>query len=323
MKIYLKKTTKQSFEELSQERREEIILIKDNITLTYNDIFLYGKDISKNMQDFSTKLLNVLYRKSALNVNKTIDEVSSKISNIDTKKILKKKSSIKELTKFTKDYNDISLELIRIKSDLKSLIIELQKDIEICNKYEIQNNKYIDTLEKYIIAGQLKLEEIANLNKEDLIRNKSNIEFLGRKINDLKTVKIVAMQNIPMINLIRQTDYTLIERLNETINLTLPLWETQTVVAIAIAHQKSEASNYQTIEEAINKTLKINSVGIRNSAISLAKDIDSKKIKENKLLSSTKDTLKEINLVNTTFNTKDKKKLDLQIKENENLSKGY
>ena len=323
MKIYLKKTTKQSFEELSQERREEIILIKDNITLTYNDIFLYGKDISKNMQDFSTKLLNVLYRKSALNVNKTIDEVSSKISNIDTKKILKKKSTIKELTKFTKDYNDISLELIRIKSDLKSLVIELQKDIEICNKYEIQNNKYIDTLENYIIAGQLKLEEIANLNKEDLIRNKSNIEFLGRKINDLKTVKIVAMQNIPMINLIRQTDYTLIERLNETINLTLPLWETQTVVAIAIAHQKSEASNYQTIEEAINKTLKINSVGIRNSAISLAKDIDSKKIKENKLLSSTKDTLKEINLVNTTFNTKDKKKLDLQIKENENLSKGY
>ena len=323
MKIYLKKTTKQSFEELSQERREEIILVKDNITLAYNDIFLYGKDISKNMQDFSTKLLNVLYRKSALNVNKTIDEVSSKISNIDTKKILKKKSTIKELTKFTKDYNDISLELIRIKSDLKSLIIELQKDIEICNKYEIQNNKYIDTLEKYIIAGQLKLEEIANLNKEDLIRNKSNIEFLGRKINDLKTVKIVAMQNIPMINLIRQTDYTLIERLNETINLTLPLWETQTVVAIAIAHQKSEASNYQTIEEAINKTLKINSVGIRNSAISLAKDIDSKKIKENKLLSSTKDTLKEINLVNTTFNTKDKKKLDLQIKENENLSKGY
>lgn len=323
MKIYLKKTTKQSFEELSQERREEIILVKDNITLAYNDIFLYGKDISKNMQDFSTKLLNVLYRKSALNVNKTIDEVSSKISNIDTKKILKKKSTIKELTKFTKDYNDISLELIRIKSDLKSLVIELQKDIEICNKYEIQNNKYIDTLENYIIAGQLKLEEIANLNKEDLIRNKSNIEFLGRKINDLKTVKIVAMQNIPMINLIRQTDYTLIERLNETINLTLPLWETQTVVAIAIAHQKSEASNYQTIEEAINKTLKINSVGIRNSAISLAKDIDSKKIKENKLLSSTKDTLKEINLVNTTFNTKDKKKLDLQIKENENLSKGY
>lgn len=323
MKIYLKKTTKQSFEELSQERREEIILVKDNITLAYNDIFLYGKDISKNMQDFSTKLLNVLYRKSALNVNKTIDEVSSKISNIDTKKILKKKSSIKELTKFTKDYNDISLELIRIKSDLKSLIIELQKDIEICNKYEIQNNKYIYTLENYIIAGQLKLEEIANLNKEDLIRNKSNIEFLGRKINDLKTVKIVAMQNIPMINLIRQTDYTLIERLNETINLTLPLWETQTVVAIAIAHQKSEASNYKTIEEAINKTLKINSVGIRNSAISLAKDIDSKKIKENKLLSSTKDTLKEINLVNTTFNTKDKKKLDLQIKENENLSKGY
>ena len=323
MKIYLKKTAKQSFEELSQERREEIILVKDNITLAYNDIFLYGKDISRNMQDFSTKLLNVLYRKSALNVNKTIDEVSSKISNIDTKKILKKKSSIKELTKFTKDYNDISLELIRIKSDLKSLIIELQKDIEICNKYEIQNNKYIDTLENYIIAGQLKLEEIANLNNEDLIKNKSNIEFLGRKINDLKTVKIVAMQNIPMINLIRQTDYTLIERLNETINLTLPLWETQTVVAIAIAHQKSAASNYKTIEEAINKTLKINSVGIRNSAISLAKDIDSKKIKENKLLSSTKDTLKEINLVNTTFNTKYKKKLDLQIKENENLSKGY
>ena len=280
---------------LSKSEQKEILAIKNDMDLSYQNTLNFASEASANLRDFSTSILQSIKVKDLPEVDSLLGELMSSIDEIDPNTLLVQKPSLfqklfktNDIKKFLVKYDDISAAMVDVKGKLHSAKIKLEKDVAMCDNYLEQNKQYINDLDKFILAGTIKLQEVAaelkerdaNLDPSDTLevqeinRLQGGYERLDRKIYNLKLLREIAIQNIPQINLIQQGDCVLIEKIQSSIDSAIPLWESQIVISIALAKQKNGLEIEQAITTAINNMIKNNSELIKSSSIEIAKQLE-------------------------------------------------
>lgn len=282
---------------LSEERKRNVLSLKDSIDLESESILDFGTNASKNLTEFSSDLLNKMKVKDNPEVENLLGELMSNLGQIDPNTLLEKKPTFLQrifgtnngdLKKFITRYENISSVIDDIKTKLGVSTFQLKKDMEVCSRYLEQNVNYINALDDYIMAGHIKISEEqrsldearASVDRDDMLAvnqlnaRQSNLDRLERKVHDLNLMRAIAIQNIPQIMLIRDGDGVLVEKIQSSINSAIPLWESQMVIAIQLMRQKGALAIQKSVTDTTNNLIARNSELLESGSIEIAKELE-------------------------------------------------
>ena len=126
------------------------------------------------------------------------------------------------------------------------------KDSAVLEKMYAQNLSYYKELTMYILAGKQKLQEVREGRLKDLEAKAaasglpedaqeakdldSKCNRFEKKLHDLELTRTISLQTAPQIRLVQNNDTLMVEKIQTTIVNTIPLWKSQMVLALGIAH---------------------------------------------------------------------------------------
>ncbi|ADL52796.1 toxic anion resistance protein [Clostridium cellulovorans] len=279
---------------LSEEEKRMVDEFVKKIDVTNsNSILQYGVGAQKKIADFSESALDNVKTKDLGEIGDMLTNVVGELKTFEAveekkgflglfKKPAEKFSQMK--TKYDKVENNIN----RICTTLENHQIQLLKDIAMLDKmYEI-NKVYFKELSMYILAGKKKLQK---LEKEELPllvekATKSGLpedaqatnDFVSlcnrfeKKIHDLELTRMISLQMAPQIRLIQNNDTLMSEKIQSTIVNTIPLWKSQIVLALGVAHSSKAAKVQSEVTNMTNELLRKNAETLKISTIETAKE---------------------------------------------------
>lgn len=298
--------------------QNEIMNIKNNILLNHEDIFAYSQEITNKLSEMSTRILDSIKENTIPDTESMFLELMNQLNQIDTmdskknlfRKLFKKTNIDTLLTR----YESVSLVVSEVKNKLIQTEYQLKKDIKISEKFLENNFDYIQELDKYIAAGIIKINEEENaiackkleIDNEDLLAvqelsmRESNLNTFKRKIHNLKLQRAISIQNISQLMLLKDGNTVLIEKIEDSINSVIPLWQSQIVISIQTMRQDNGAKLQQSVSNATNTLLRQNAKALKESTVAVATelekdivDIDTLKYSNEQLI-STISNIKEI-----------------------------
>lgn len=284
-----------SLERVDENRKKEIMNIKNSITLSYEDTLNYANSASQNLTSFSTELLQTMKVKDTPEVGETITTLLTGLEKVDATTLLEYKPSFfkrlfktDEIKQFIAQYDDVASVIEAVKEKLEIANHQLKKDIAQCDDYLDENLRYINELDNYIMAGRIKVEEEkrildrerADVDQSDMLdvhnfnTHQKEVDRLDRKLYDLMLMREIAIENIPQIQLIKDGDAVLIEKIHTSINTAIPLWERQMFIAIQVLRQKGALAIQKSVTDTTNALIAKNGELLKNSSLEVAKELE-------------------------------------------------
>ncbi|KZL91975.1 toxic anion resistance protein [Clostridium magnum] len=258
-----------------------------------NSILQYGVGAQKKIADFSESALNNVKTKELGEIGEMLSGVVVELKNFDAPEEKKGflglfKKTTQKIDHMRAKYDKVEGNINRICSTLEKHQIQLLKDIAMLDKmYEI-NKVYFKELCMYILAGKKKL---AKLEKEELPilveRAKASglpedaqatNDFMAlcnrfeKKIHDLELTRMISLQMAPQIRLVQNNDSLMAEKIQSTIVNTIPLWKSQIVLALGVAHSSNAAKVQSEVTNMTNELLRKNAETLKMSTIETAKE---------------------------------------------------
>ena len=284
-------------------------------------VLQYGAASQKKLSDFSDTALSKVKTKDMGETGQLITDLIGELQGFDAAEESKgffgffkrQQANIANLkTKYEKA--DVNVE--RIKAKLEDHQVTLMKDITMLDKMYQLNLVYFKELTMYILAGRKKLESVrANELKaaqekarrsqlpEDAQAARDLADMCDRfekKLYDLELTRNISIQMGPQIRLIQSNDTMMAEKIQTTIINTIPLWKSQMVLALGMAHSQQAMQAERAVTDATNELLRKNAATLKQGTIDIAKEsergiVDLETLKQtNKELISTLDELNKI-----------------------------
>lgn len=303
---------------LTQEQTTKLMEIKDNLELTNSGIYDFGTEISENLGNFSTELLNKVKLKDNPEIENLLESLMEEIGSIDTEKLSVKKQGFlakifhtNDVEKFIRKHDTVVAAVDSTKKKLEQCQYQLRKDIETAAMYYEENAKNIEDLDYHILAGRLKLQEERqkyeemerNTDKDDMlaIQELANyqgyIDLLDKKVYNLELLRNLAIQNIPKLKILADGDNATIDKISTSITMTIPVWESQMLLAILISRAATATKLDKAVTDMTNRLIEENSSYLKMTATEIATQIERGVIDINSLKKSSNDiidTCKEI-----------------------------
>ena len=255
-----------------------------------NQILQYGAGTQKKMADFSDTALENVKMQDLGEIGELITNVVSELKGFDAQEesgffgFFRKQSSKIENMKNKYDKAEVSIE--KIADSLQQHQVRLLKDSAMLDKMYEQNLNYYKELSMYILAGKKKLEETRN-GKLAEMKNKAALSGLPedaqaardldekcnrfeKKLHDLDLTRTIAMQTAPQIRLIQNNDTVMVEKIQTTLVNTIPLWKSQMVLSLGIAHSAEAAKAQRQVSDITNELLKKNAEMLHMATVETA-----------------------------------------------------
>ncbi len=281
---------------LTEEERQMVNSFAAQIDLTNtNQILQYGAGTQKKMADFSEAALENVKTQDLGEVGDLITGVVSELKNFDAEDeekglfgFLKKQSN--KISNMKLKYSKAEANVDKIVDALKGHQMRLMKDSAILDKMYAQNLTYFKELSMYILAGKKKLAQTREGQLKELL-DKANRTGLpedaqaardldtmcGRfekKIHDLELTRMISIQTAPQIRLVQNNDTQMVEKIQTTIVNTIPLWKSQMVLALGIAHSSQAARAQREVTDMTNELLRKNAQTLQMATIETAKEAE-------------------------------------------------
>ncbi|WP_411683145.1 toxic anion resistance protein [Clostridium thailandense] len=279
---------------LTEEEKKMVDEFVDKIDITNtNSILQYGVGAQKKIADFSETALNNVKTKDLGEVGDMLSNVVIELKNFDAAEEKKgflgffKKTSQKIDHMRTK-YDKVEGNINKICTTLEKHQIQLLKDIAMLDKmYEI-NKVYFKELSMYILAGKKKLSKLEKEELPILVDRartsglpedaQATNDFVAlcnrfeKKIHDLELTRMISLQMAPQIRLVQNNDSLMSEKIQSTIVNTIPLWKSQIVLALGVAHSSNAAKVQSEVTNMTNELLRKNAETLKMSTIEVAKE---------------------------------------------------
>ena len=140
----------------------------------------------------------------------------------------------------------------------------------------------------YIIAGKKKLQkerattlvELENKAKQSGLAEDAQAandfaqlcDNFEKKLHDLELTRMVSVQMSPQIRLVQNNDKLMTEKIQSTLVNTIPLWKSQMVLALGLAHSEQAVKAQREVSEMTNELLRKNAEKLKMSTIETAKE---------------------------------------------------
>ena len=279
---------------LSEEERKIVDDFARQIDIRNSAAILqYGAGTQKKMADFSEDALEKVRTKDLGEVGDLLENVVTELKNFDAEEERKGimgffKKGANKLEAMKNKYSKAEANVNKIVETLEKHQIQLMKDAAIMDKMYALNLNYFKELSMYILAGKKKLEEIRSTELPQLMAKaqasglpedaqaandlESKCDRFEKKLHDLELTRTISMQTAPQIRMIQNNDTTMIEKIQTTIVNTIPLWKSQMVLALGIAHSTEAAQAQRQVTDFTNELLKKNAETLHLASVETAKE---------------------------------------------------
>lgn len=257
-----------------------------------NQILQYGAGTQKKMADFSDTALENVKTQDLGEIGELISNVVGELKDFDVQEegkffgFFRKQTS--KIENLKNKYDKAQANVEKITDSLQQHQVRLMKDSAMLDKMYEQNLNYFKELTMYILAGKKKLEE-TRTGKLAEMKNKAALSGLPedaqaardldekcsrfeKKLHDLELTRTIAMQTAPQIRLIQNNDTVMVEKIQTTIVNTIPLWKSQMVLALGIAHSAEAVQAQRQVTDITNELLRKNAETLHMATVETAKE---------------------------------------------------
>ncbi len=259
-------------------------------------ILQYGAGAQKKIADFSETALNSVKTKDLGEVGEMLTGVVTQLKDFQPNQEEEKERGIFGfLKKKTKDMDSLKTKYASAETNINKICKvldenqrQLLKDVSMLDKMYELNKTYFKELSMYIAAGKQKLEETRSTELPALMQQatKSNLpedaqavndlndmcSRFEKKLHDLELTRMISIQMAPQIRLIQNNDILMSEKIQSTIVNTIPLWKSQMILALGVAHQEKAVKAQREVTNMTNELLRRNAETLKMSTIETAKE---------------------------------------------------
>ena len=259
-----------------------------------NLVFAYGASAQQNIAQFSDSALKNVQTKDLDEVGDMITGLVKQLKGFSTDeeegnrftKWFRKQKD--QLTEMKARYTDAETNVNKICEGLERHQIQMLKDIAMLDKLYEQNLHYFKELSMYIAAGKKRLEEFrandlaqavakaeASKLPEDAQAAKDLADKADRfekKIYDLELTRNISIQMAPQIRLVQSSNQMMAEKIQTSLVNTIPLWKSQMVLALGVAHTQSAMEAQRAVSDLTNQLLTKNAQKLKMATVESAKE---------------------------------------------------
>ena len=280
---------------LTEAEQKMVDDFSEKIDLNDSGIVLqYGSAAQKKIADFSDNALEGVRTKDLGEVGNMITDLVAELKGFNIEPEEKKgffsifKKAGSGIAKLKTKYDKAEVNVDRITGVLEDHQNQLLTDIVMLDKMYENNLSYFKELTMYILAGKKKLEQerattlieleekakTSGLAEDAQAANDfANLcDRFEKKLHDLEMTRTISIQMAPQIRLIQNGDTLMAEKIQSTINNTIPLWKNQMVLALGLAHSKAAVEAQREVSDLTNELLKKNAEALKTGAVAIAEE---------------------------------------------------
>ncbi len=262
-----------------------------------NLVFAYGASAQQNIAQFSDSALKNVQTKDLDEVGDMIASLVLQLKNFSTddeegKNVFTRwfRKQRDQLAEMKARYSDAEVNVNKIVEGLEQHQIQMLKDIAMLDKLYEQNLHYFKELSMYIAAGKLRLEEF---RANELAEARAKAEASGlpedaqaakdlsdkadrfeKKIYDLELTRNISIQMAPQIRLVQSSNQMMAEKIQTSLVNTIPLWKSQMVLALGVAHTQAAMEAQRAVSDLTNQLLLKNAEKLNMATVETAKEAE-------------------------------------------------
>lgn len=254
----------------------------------------FGKEPANEISTFAGRILNTVKSNSMEESSVLLKYLGKIMDKFDSKDFVEEKGLFskifkrgqKLMDKIFEKYQTMGTEIDKVYAEIMKYENEMRKSTSTLEQLYEQNFQYYMSLEKYIVAGQLKVEEVRNnylpqleakaakgdqLASMELDTVKNAIDLLEQRVYDLEMAKQVAYQSAPQIRMLQRGNTKLITKINSAFITTIPIFKTGLINAIAAKRQNLVAESMSELDKRTNEMLLRNAQNISQQSVDIAR----------------------------------------------------
>ena len=280
---------------LSPEEQKMVEEFANKIDVTNSQMVLqYGAATQKKVGDFSEAALDKVRTKDLGEVGEALASLVGELKNFDAEEEESKgifgffKKAGNNIDQMKTKYAKAETNVERIEAMLEAHQVQLLKDIALMDKMYQMNMLYFKELTMYILAGKKKLAQVrANELQQAMDKAKASglpedaqaardlsdmCDRFEKKLYDLQLTRTISIQMGPQIRLLQNNDTMMAEKIQTSIVNTIPLWKSQMVLALGLAHSQQAIEAQRAVSDMTNELLKKNAAALKQGTIDTAKE---------------------------------------------------
>lgn len=279
---------------LSPEEQAMVDAFSQKIDLHNTSVILqYGASSQKKIASFSDNVLEGIKTKDLGETGEMITDLVGELKGFSAEDeesgflgLFKKAGN--KLTRMRTRYTDVEKNVTGIATQLENHQNRLLTDIVVFDKMYEANLTYFKELTMYILAGKKKLEQERTTTLVEL-KDKAKSTGLAhdaqaandyealcdrfeKKLHDLQLTRTISIQMAPQIRLLQNNHALLSEKIQSTLNNTIPLWKNQMVLALGMEHSRQALKAQREVTDMTNALLKKNAETLKMGTIEVAKE---------------------------------------------------
>lgn len=285
-------------------------------------IATYGDGAQRAVTAFSDKILQQTRNRDMGDTGKLLIDILEKAKGLDP-------ASLKDAGFLSRMFSSVEARLRRftgqfetVASQIDGVVIELdrhkdnlKRDLAVLDDLHQETRDSIATLDAYILAGKnfgesFRATELPKLKAEADAKDGSSdglmkaqsyqdalqaLDRLEKRVYYLQQARQIGIQQLPQIRIVQSGDETLIENLQATSQLTIPVWKQKMILLLGLTRQKNALDMQKAVTDATNKMMRQASEMMKDQAIAIEEQAQRGIIDIDTLQQTNKDLIDTIN----------------------------
>jgi len=286
---YLEKTGLTEAEQRMVNEFAEKIDLKDSAI-----VLQYGAASQKKAAAFSDSALEGVRTKDLGATGEMITDLVAELKGFSVEPEAEKgflgifKKAGNRIARLKARYEKAEVNIDRIAGELEGHQNLLLKDIVMLDKLYAANLAHFKELTMYIMAGKKKLEqerittlpqmqEKARLSGQAHDAQAANdfaamCDRFEKKLYDLELTRTISTQMAPQIRLIQNSNALMSEKIQSTLNNTIPLWKNQMVLALGMSNTRQAMEAQREVTGMTNALLRKNAETLKSGTMEVAQE---------------------------------------------------
>ncbi|WEG73146.1 toxic anion resistance protein [Vagococcus intermedius] len=310
---------------LPAERQKQARELASQINVNDSQAVLsYGAAAQQKLGEFSHSMLAHVQNQDVGPVGDSLNELMYRLNEASPSELQAEEKSVfkRMFGKVKESIYEVTAKYQKIGAQIDKIAVKLDKekngllsDNVMLEQLYHKNKDYFDALNIYIAAGEVKMEELRNELIPQAVQHAEQtgdqmdvqivndlnqfLDRLDKRTYDLNLARQITIQQAPQIRLIQNTNQALAEKIQASINTSIPLWKNQVAIALTLLRQKDAVTAQRQVSETTNDLLKKNSEMLKISAIETAEenergfvDIETLQQTQNDLVETIQETLR-------------------------------
>jgi uncharacterized protein YaaN involved in tellurite resistance len=262
-------------------------------------ISTFGDRAQRSVTGFADRILAQTRNKDLGETGKLLTDIILKARQIDPAALEKEGFFTKlfggaraQIEKFKARFDDVAGQIDAVAIELDRRRETLRRDIAMLDDLHDETKQGIRDLETYIEAGKAFAAEFSAkelpalkaraetaaaaggqggglMEAQEYQDAAQALDRLEKRVFYLQQARQIGIQQLPQIRIVQASDETLMEQLQASTRLTIPLWKQKMVLLLGLQRQKDALDLQKTVSDATNQMLRQTSDMMKGQAVEI------------------------------------------------------